>query len=297
MAWRVHLTDRVVYRIDVLTGKRSVVVAWPAPHVAHFFSLGSGAAMGERTFLAPTLDRESEDWRTFLEEMEDPLGTPLPQVRLPRLTIHATATGVYRLYDGGDGLTFEDETGETPLADAGFVAVTMDRQQGMVAALDEGGLLHLYRRTQRIGRFDIGLAPEDVLLPELAIADNGGILFASDGAQVVAMNRNGGVVKRLYMPYPVGRMACSPDGRLFATTDTDTGVLRIYTELQFTHQKFAIDLLADATQVQLLAEMPVPTLATSALALTNHGVIAFAMDGVLCVTTLGALDSLPRAAV
>jgi hypothetical protein len=83
---------------------------------------------------------------------------------------------------------------------------------------------------------------------------------------------------------------------MLATSDAEAGVIRIYhgESLVPTHQKFAIDLVARATQVQLLADLP--PLDTIARALTVHakGVIAFAMSGVVCVTDVSQMDELPR---
>ncbi|WP_347259140.1 hypothetical protein, partial [Methylocaldum sp.] len=51
-------------------------------------------------------------------------------------------------------------------------------------------------------------------------------------------------------------------------------------------QRFAIELVAEAFQVQLLADMPPVQAALSALALADDGLLAFAMSGVICLTDI-----------
>ena len=77
--------------------------------------------------------------------------------------------------------------------------------------------------------------------------------------------------------------------------DPETGVIRVYDdELQPTHQRHALDLLQDAAQLQLIADLPPFNAAPGSLVIDNKGNIAFNISGVVCVTTLKQLDALPR---
>jgi hypothetical protein len=92
-------------------------------------------------------------------------------------------------------------------------------------------------------------------------------------------------------------MACSPDGARVVTSDTEAGLIRVYNghDLKQTHQRFAVDLIADAQQVQLLANLPPITATVSALVAGDNGVIGFAMSGVICMTDVSYLTALPQA--
>ncbi|MBC7812483.1 MAG: hypothetical protein H7175_15120, partial [Burkholderiales bacterium] len=103
-------------------------------------------------------------------------------------------------------------------------------------------------------------------------------------------------LKRLNTHYFINMMACSANGAVLATSDSEAGVVRVYdgVELLPTRQRHAIDLVATATQVQLMADLPPLSIALSALTIDDNGVLAFAMSGVVCVTEISKMDALPR---
>jgi hypothetical protein len=76
----------------------------------------------------------------------------------------------------------------------------------------------------------------------------------------------------------------------------ESGVIRVYDGTTFTlcYQRFAIDLVANATQVQLMANLPSISAAATALTINNAGIIAFSMSGVACVTGLAHMSALPH---
>ena len=80
------------------------------------------------------------------------------------------------------------------------------------------------------------------------------------------------------------------------TSDGEAGVLRVYkaNDLSLTHQRFAIDLVAEATQVQLLADLPPLDTGISGLTLDDSGNVAFVMAGVVCASDLTYMDEVPR---
>jgi hypothetical protein len=206
-----------------------------------------------------------------------------------------------RLYQSGEAeLIVEIEErliALRPREQAAFVAVGLDRLLGLVAALDENGRLHIFQQHVPLGVFELGLMTQGSSRPAIVVADGGATIFVTDGASLVLTNPSGQVRKRLDAYYWIGRIACSPDGRLLVASDLETGVVRVYDgDLTPTRQRHAFDLVAAATQVQLMADLPPEAVAVGALALNNAGVLALALSGVICVTDVEQMDALPRPA-
>lgn len=300
MAWRVHLADDTIYRLDILKGAPDVLGAWFAGDRVAYYDLATGTALGRVVFSAPTTGiaaREGDDWAAFLETLRAPNGVPLPLVRLRKLTIHQNAAGTLRLYDDGHGLTVAVGGAETPLsaADTLLATVTLHRETGTVAALDEDGKLYLLApgRPPRVVR--LPLRPDAYTVPELTLAGTTDVLFATDGYRVVRARAAGAVEQVRQTTYYVNRLACSTDGERCATSDAETGIIRVYLGpgLIFERQKFAIDLAAAAEPVQLMEDLPTPRLAVSALALDGE-TLAFAIEGMITVTHLAQMEQMPR---
>jgi len=205
-----------------------------------------------------------------------------------------------RLYHLPNAQLYLDENGREELLDKGeatdFAGVALDRFLGLVAALDETGKLHVFQQHIRVGAFDMGLTLGDDTRAHIAISRGGGSIFISDSRQMILTDSSGEARHKAVLNYYVRLMACSPNGRYVVTCDMDIGVIRVYdgTNLTPTHQRFAIELMAKATQVQLIADMPPNFIAPSALTVNDNGTIAFAMSGVICVTDLSQMDALPR---
>jgi hypothetical protein len=140
------------------------------------------------------------------------------------------------------------------------------------------------------------LSLQDDLQPEVAVSHGGTAIFVTDGQQIVLFDAGGRTRKRLELHYTLGALACSPDGKLVAASDLESGVVRIYhgSDLLATHQRFAVDLLADARRAQRGSGTAGLGAALGALALNNKGVLAFALSGMVCVTNLARLKLLPR---
>lgn len=300
MAWRIHLSDNVVYRLELVSGSPDILCVWQADGKAAFFERTSGASMGTMTVELPLEDRDTEAWDNIIATLNAPNGQPLPVVRTRKFTMHTTNDRAYRLYDDGHGLSLamNNKTVSLGSVDVLFTSVAMDRVSGVIAAMDEQGMLYLYQRQIALGAFDIGLNPNPGILPDLVIADRGAAIFASDGSSVVRVNGMGTLQKTLILPYTVGKIACSRDGRYLAATDPETGVIRIYDgqSFTFTHQKFALDLYASARQIQLLADTPTPHIAVSALHISSSGDLFFALDGIIVSTHIDAMLQMPRPA-
>lgn len=301
MAWRLHLTNQAIQRLDILTGPPTLLAAWTRRDRVAFYEIDTGTLIGECSLSFPqTRDRRSDEWQGFVAGLAAPNRSYLPVIALPDITIHLSDDGRMRLYDTGETDLYMDAEGrevKLHVSDAApFVVVTLDRFLGVSAALDEKGKLHIYQQNIRVGNFDLGLTFSPDLPPGLAISRGGGSIFATNGERIILTNTSGKIRKELNTHYYVGRVVCSPNGRLLVTSDLETGVLRLYNGIDLTpiRQRFAIELVAEAFQVQLLADMPPVQAALSALALADDGLLAFAMSGVICLTDISAMDELPR---
>lgn len=301
MAWRLHLSNQAIHHLDILSGKQSLLAAWIRQDRVAYFDLLTGTALQEQTitFTRPD-DPESPDWDQFIQSLVAPNGLYLPVVNTGKATIYTSDDGQLRVYHRGDvSLAVETYGDEVPLdvqQATTFLAVDLDRFLGMIAALDEQGRLHIYQQTILVGVFDLGLSVDEDSRPSVAMSQGAQAIFVSDGQQIVRADSSGQVVQRLQTHYAVGLLAVSPDGERVATGDTETGVIRVYdgSDLTPTHQRFGIDLLTKARQVQLLADLPPAGIALNTLAIDNQGHLAFAMSGVICVTELDQMDQLPR---
>ncbi|NJO82955.1 MAG: hypothetical protein HC828_09115 [Blastochloris sp.] len=245
MAWRIQLPERNIRRLDILTGRPTVLAAWVAPTRVVFLDLQSGTRRGEQTIPAPP-DRDSEKWPTFLEGLKAPNGVALPVVRMPGLVLQATADGEMRLYQARDGLSLDVSGKAKPIVvdeSIRFLAVGIDRLLGLIAALDTTMRLHIYQQHLRIGIFETGLSPLDDRQPELIVSHSGTTIFASDSQRIVQIDATGRIRQRLELHYALGSLCCTPDGRMVATVDADSNVIRIYSSgtLKPTHQRFAVD--------------------------------------------------------
>lgn len=302
MTWRVHLANMAIQQLQIISGKQAVLAAWPRPNRVHFYDLETGILLSEMALPSPPdAPYSSEAWHTYTAQLNGPdEGMYLPVVRTRQLEIFFTDDGKLRLYHGGDAQLVMEVDGQTINLDTGdaqrFRALDMDRALGTVAALDEQGRLYLYQQTIRIGAFDIGLKPQTDTRLSIVLARGSDQVVATDGQRLVLCDTGGEVQQSLDLHYNVGRLAVSPGGGMIIASDIEAGVIRAYnSSLMQTHQRFAIDLVASATQVQLLADLPPVGTTISALVAHNKGIFAFAMSGVVCVSNVEHMDKLPRA--
>ncbi len=302
MGWRLYLSNQAVQRLDILPGQPPLLAAWLRRGRVYYFDLKTGAQAGERSFdETPAAARGDDAWQAFIAGLAAPNKACLPYVRTALGDIYSSSDGRLRLvHVPPAGLFLELEGKEIPL-DTGqaarLSAVDLDPLLGLAAAVDESGLLRLFQQHIPLGAFDLGLKPAENLPVSVAVAQGGGAVFASDGRQIVLTDSSGAVKRRLDAHYTVGRIACAPDGRLLATTDLDTNVIRVYNgaDLTATHQRHAVDVLAAAQQVQLIADEPPALGALNALVLGGKGALAFALAGVVCASATSELNALPRA--
>ncbi|MBZ0275070.1 MAG: WD40 repeat domain-containing protein [Anaerolineae bacterium] len=301
MAWRVHLTNQAILDLNIIPGKPALLAAWTQRDRATFFEVETGTLSGDMSYRLGGIDaRQHARWPEFVAGLVAPNQSYLPAITTPLGAILLTSDGRMRVYLVRERELFLEIDGKELKLDGGsaeaFPAIGLDRFLGLIAALDTDGKIHIYQQHIPVGIFDLGLTADEDYQPSIAVAHGGGSIFVSDGRHIVLTDSSGKARKRLDVHYFIRRMACSPNGRMLVTSDTETGVVRLYsgTDLTITHQRHAIDLVLEATQIQLLADNPPMGTAPGPLAVDNQGRIAFAMSGVICLTSLEFMDELPR---
>ncbi len=301
--WRIHLANQAVQSLAILhTEEKPLLAAWLHRERVAFFDLSTGTPQAEQDIHAPsaTSSRDSLAWQTFLTTLRAPNDAFLPTIQLDALTIYLTDDGRMRLYHlGADALILDNDGQEVSMEAAGvtrFVTLSLDRFLGLSAAIDQDGKLHVFQQHIHVGAFDLNLTLTPYIQPHVAMARGGSAIYVSDGQCIVRTDSSGIIHKRLDTYYNIRQMVCSPDGRYVMVNDTDNGVIRVYNgaDLAPTHQRFAIDLVAEATQVQLMADLPPTFVAPTTLTCDDSGLVAFSMAGVICVSHISFMDELPR---
>jgi hypothetical protein len=304
MTWRLHLSNQVIQHINILPGKPSLVAAWTQRTRVSYFDLESGTPMGERVFKDVKFENlRDEKWREFISTLVAPNKAFLPFVRVPQTTIFTSEDGRTRLYHTGQAnllLEVDDKESKLEIGQAtSLLAIALDRFLGLIAALDETAALHLYQQQTPVGVFKTGLCLDDDLSPQIAISHGGGSIFLTDGQRIILMDSQGEVRKQLETHYLIGKFDCSPNGQHLITSDREANVIRVYNGADLTpaRQRHAVDLMAEADQLQLMADFPPANVALNALTVNNKGILTFALAGVICTSDITYLDVLPSKAV
>jgi hypothetical protein len=326
MAWRAQLSDRPIRALAILSTKPGILAAWTQSDRLIFLDLSSGVKVSDRTLIPPASppsapltpppplipvtpptaeksDRSTMDFdlpptssgMSWVAQMKAPNGDFLPMIRVQ-------GTAVYPALDGSFwvrgieqvGWFFETETESRRLEmDAGtqIAAFAFDRKEGVSAALDSQGRLHLHRRAARIGTFDTPLQIKDDLQPAAAIPEHGSWCFLTDGTRIAIFDLAGNLQKTIELHFSLGAFSVSPDGKTIVVGDLDAGVLRVYGERNWTptSQRFAVDVLAEAKRAQLMGIGTTTGAALGPIAVGAKGVLAFAIAGTVCVTTVARL--------
>jgi hypothetical protein len=301
MAWRVHLSNGAIQNLHILpprNGNKTLLACWTQRDRATYFDLETGVVVAEHRHMAA--GRQSDRWAEFVAGLIAPNGAYLPVIRTAQFTMNTTSDGKLRLYRmANDELLLELDGKEIklePKLKGELVALALDRVMGVIAALDSKGILHLFQQHINVGAFDLKLAIGEDAQPALAIAEGGSAIFASDGRGIALTDTGGKIKKHLDVHYLIGRMVCSPNGKHLVTSDPETGVIRVYNgeDLMPSRQRHAMDMLQDAPELQLLAELPPWGAAPGAIVIDDKGNLAFNISGVVCVTALKQMDALPR---
>ncbi len=300
MAWWLHLSTQPISAVQLIGGEPPQVAVWDSRRNVHFFEQRSGTPSGERQFEGqpPPDDLSDGLWREFVAALQAPNGSYLPTVILGRMTLYQSRDGRMRLYHFPDSLILEVDGRHIALdreQDGRFLVAGLDRALGLIGAVNDAGLLYVFQQHVRVGTFDLGLVLGVDARLSLLAPDATGSLLVSDGERVVLVDSGGHVQHQLVTHYAAGPLAVSPDGQVVALADIDDNVIRIYDgTLSPTHQKHAIDLVLEARQVQLMASLPGRRVALAAVDVSTDGTLAFALGGVVCITSVHALDVLPQ---
>lgn len=303
MGWRLHLSTQPVAAVHfVEDGVRAPQLAvWDSRHNVHFYDCKDGTPLGELRLAEQRLpgDLNEPDWREVVDTLRAPNGRFLPAVYLNRATILQSWDGRLRLYHQHEGgLILEIEGRHIALdreQDGRYLVVGLDRALGLSCAYSDQGLLSVFQQHVRVGTFEVPLALDMDARLNLAVPEAMGRMLLCDGEQLLMLDSAGRIQHRIRLHFTAGALAVSPDGQLVAVADIDDNLVRVYDgTLRPTHQKHAIDLMAEARQVQLLASLPGRKAGLSALDIANDGGIAFALGGVICVTQVRLLDELPQ---
>jgi hypothetical protein len=302
MAWRIHLSNQAIPAMHILSGKPSAIAVRTRRDKVQVFALETGMLLSEISLSRiPDSPRSSEIWQNFLAKL---VGADkhfyLPYLRLGKLELFSTDDGKLRIYYQQDEQLFIETDGEEEelriIGGERFLAMDLDGALGVFVGLDERLRLHIYQQNIRVGAFDVGLKAEEDMRAAVCISRGADVIFASDGRRLVAVDTGGNRKKKIETHYQIGRLACSPAGGMVLTSDTEAGVLRAYKgeNLVLTHQRFAIDLLESANELQLLGDLPPLASSVTAIAAHAKGILAFAMGGVICVTDVSEMDEVPR---
>lgn len=299
--WWLHHSSSTIQHLDILPGTPALLAVWSRPNRVDYYALESGApsvngdtAAHAKTFDTPLdLDRAALAWQAFLETLNAPNGVALPRLETAHINVYTTRDRKTRLYREPGGALYRVSNGsETKLdlpTDVQALALALD--SGKVAALDSAGMLYIDSGTPI--QIDLHPAPNGALL--LALSHTGDAVFASDGRRLVSLESSGRVLSSADMPYQIGMLACAPDGQSVVAADIDTGVLRVFDgrTLKQTHQRWAIDLIASAECLQLIADFPPVTASLTALTVGDNQRLAFAVSGVVCVTHVESMARIP----
>lgn len=285
----------------MLACKPAALAVWTHRDRVTVLDLQHGSKIDELSFDEPGgTDFLSAPWRAYVSSLIAPGEAALPFVQGRAVAVYTSRDRSVRLYRASGGLTVEHNRTLQPLvleADANILAAALSANGALVALLDRKGRLHLYQSHVRTGVFEVGLHPLDELAPTLAVTDDGALIFASDGQRLSVVDAAGRIVRRTETPYPLGALACSGDGKRLVTTDLESNVIRAYAsaDLTVTHQRFVVDLMADARRAQVLPVAVTTGAAVGPITINARGVVAFATSsGLVCATSLTRMKPVPR---
>jgi hypothetical protein len=297
MAWRLDLSDQPLHAVHFLAGDPPLLAVWLSPSEVWYYGVLDGAYYGEAQIVLPhPLDLVSESWRDFVVSLYAPNDAYLPHVDSGDVTISTSYDGRVRLcWERGARLMLDMDGQRAVLAaqrDVPFVAVAMDRDLGTVAALDAARTVYFYQQHVYVGRYTL---TEISGSPRLFVPDAAGQIVIAHETGITVVDSAGQVQATLAATTPIGYAACSPEGEFIAMADRDTPLLRICdAQLQTLYQGSARDLFQETHALQLLPCELSPISRVTALAVSDVGDLAFALEGSVVCTSVDVLPAVPR---
>ena len=299
MSWRIHLADRSVHSLFILPHEPPYLAASAGANRIDLYNLMTGTVQGFHTFEMPgkTVDFGDGDLQALGEAIARlSLGGLLPRVswRGRRIFVAADLQTVL-VWLPRDSLRVLRADGSGTILAEDILAVDIDRQTGIFATLDADSRLCVYQGGALSYARDLALARDPLWRIDLAICARGERIFVADGRQIIAVDWRSSALRRIETHYGLGIVVPPPSGEFVYCSDRGAGLIRVYAgdNLTQTHQRFAQDLIAEAHQVQLLADLPPTSAAVSAMAAGTDGEFAFAMSGVICMSSLSRMTRLP----
>jgi len=300
MNWRLHLSDSPIHTLHLLSSDSSVMLAiWLKASELAFYAAENGALLDVRNVSYPVnLSPTSDGWPVFVDSLRAPNGIYLPVINTGLWKIYTSHDGRLRVYQGHDHLLILDADGWQSFlerdGEAEVVAVGLDRELGTIGALSADGLLHIYQQHIYLGAYPVSLT-SGTTPPLLLLPDALGCVILIDAESIQVVDTAGQVLRHVMLSAPLSAAACSPDGSRMVILDRGTAILRIFdSQLNLIRQQSALDLMENATQLQLLAGLPGPDISSSSVDITNDGLVAFALDGAVCLIHTTEIATAPR---
>lgn len=299
--WRLHVANSAIQHLNIIEGDPAFVAVWMRDGQVTYYELERGAVHGTSKFVLP---ENPQEYGPFVQKLKDSKDRRLTFARVGNMSFWPLENGsvleyyggaVVELYKGADTLP------QTITFDVKPSALAIDPESQLVAAVDPKGALLLGKPGGTIKTMKPGLSPNDEMPVSVVVARGGKRLVVSDGTHLIVID-GGKVTAKRELHYTCSLLAIAPDGRRLLTFDSDSGVMRAYVpdDLRLTHQRFVVDILSSADELQLIgfAELPPMNAAVSAMAIDTNGVFAFAVSGQLCAASVNHLaptDGIPTA--
>jgi hypothetical protein len=299
MTWLVHLAAYPVHQLQLL-GEPAQVAASSLAQTIHFYALEDGTEQATLELDIDLLDNDSEEQREAgLLALKAPNGAYLSCVAFGKTQLHLSADGQTRLiHDLNISLTLEKAPPGQPVTsyplDLGKKgrprAVAWEPKRGLIAALNKGGVLHIFEQEKALRQW----ACEYSSPLKLFVLAGGEQILLLNAQGLHLLDLDGRLIQHRALHYEAGAITLSPDQAHILVGDNDSQVLRLYDgDLQLLRQRHAMDFLLEARQTQLFAALPSPYAPISALSLDGAGNVVLALGGGVCN---GQLDSMHRLA-
>lgn len=291
--WQLYITSQPLRRIFILPGKPAQLAVSETRQKIRFYDLKNGAHYQDLMVDFDIAGKNTpEAYREGLNQLKAPNGVFLPVVDFPTSHLYTTLDGSLRLIQE-TGLTLEIDDQRLPLdipSQKTVAAVDLDRDLGTIAAVTDDAALYVYQQQTRVSQIHLDDTPTRIF-----IKAGGNELVLIYPEKIYLVDTAGTILRQCDLHYTIGSAAMSPGGRWLAVGDADYQLIRLYNhDLIPVRQQHAVDLITTARKLQLFTSIPAAAAPISALDITDNGILAFGMAGVLCVAKVEHLTELPQ---